>query len=109
MCPRRVYGAVSAFVDRLAGLRADAVLAEKPQLSAYSFKGADRRVIALFAPDENGRPVTVVSDATSAEIVDAMGNRGAAPTPARISTPAWLYPTYIFLHGATRAGIEGMP
>ncbi|MBM3496092.1 MAG: hypothetical protein FJX72_17495, partial [Armatimonadetes bacterium] len=108
-CPRRVYGAVSAFVDRLAGLTTDAVLCEKPQLFAYSFRGDDRRVVALFAPDEAGRKVTVVSDAKSAEVVDVMGNAAPAPAAGRVEAKAWLYPTYVVLHGATRVAVEGMP
>ena len=109
MCPRRAYGAVSGFVDHLAGLRADSVLCEKPQLFAYAFKGRDRRVLALFAPDESGRTVTVVSDATSAAVVDVMGNATPAGTPASIAVHAQLYPSYVILHAATKVRLEGLP
>jgi len=109
MCPRRAYGAVSALIDHLGGLRADSVLCEKQQLYAYAFQAGDRRAIALFAPDGSSRTVTVVSDAASAELVDVMGNATPAANPADVPVKTQLYPTYIILHGASKAHVDGVP
>lgn len=108
-CPRSVYGAISAFIDRLAGLKPEATLCEKPGLFAYQLSGERRRVVALFAPDEAGRKVTVVSDARSASVIDAMGNATPARSPGRVAVVAGLLPTYVELAGAAKVSVEGMP
>jgi hypothetical protein len=108
-CPRHAYAAVAAFCDVMAGLQPTRTHCEKRPLFAYEFAGADRRVVVLFAPDEGGRKVTIRSDATSAEMVDVMGNATAQPDPGNVAAQAWLYPTYVVLRGATKVVIEGAP
>ncbi len=95
--------------DQLAGLTPEAVLCENRQVFAYTFRATDRRVVALFAPDESRRTVTVVSDAALAEVMDVMGNVVPMKPADRFAVQVRLYPSYAVLHGATRVNLENLP
>lgn len=103
-CPRFVYGAVSAFLDRYAGCRFDRVLVESDNLNAYAFSSKGRRLVAAFAAKE---PVSLslISDAQRAAINDPMGNESPAENAKQVTFTAGEYPVTLAFHGATRVGL----
>ena len=104
-CPRFVYGAVSAFIDKYAGFRFERTLAETDNLHAYVFRNGDRRMVAVFAAKE---PATVRlrTDASKASLIDPMGNEKQIEAGPVISVAAGAYPQSIALwdsHGVELA------
>jgi hypothetical protein len=95
-CPRFVYGAVSAFIDKYAGFRFERTLAETDNLHAYVFRNGDRRMVAVFAAKE---PATVRlrTDASKASLIDPMGNEKQIEAGPVISVTAGAYPQSIAL------------
>ena len=106
MCPRFMYGAVAAFIDQLTGARFERTEVETDALHAYVFSTPDARLLALFAPNDQEREVTVASDATAAQVVDPMGNATAAENAAVVRVKAGLYPTLVRLDGASAVSVK---
>jgi hypothetical protein len=104
-CPRFMYGAIAALVDGYAGARFSRILRENRDLHAYEFIAGDRRLVALFAPENRDLTATVKSDARQAHLVDAMGNGSAAASAQDSRLAATLYPTTLVLEGATKVEI----
>lgn len=100
-CPRFVYGAASAFLDRYAGFRFDRILVESDNLHAYAFKSGGRKMIALFSI---GQPVQVrlETNAKSASLLDPMGNETPITDPKSITLTTGEYPQTVVLDGASK-------
>ncbi len=100
-CPRFVYGASAAFLDRYAGFSFRRTLAEDDNRHVYEF-GLDRqRMVAAFAVNSPVR-ITLKSDAGSATLLDVMGNETLFPVPSRVTVQAGEYPRSVRFVGATR-------
>jgi hypothetical protein len=106
LCPRFMYGAVGAFIDHLAGARFERIAAETDGLYAYVFATPDARVLALFAPNDQEREVTVESDGKAALSVDPMGNETPVENAALVRVKAGLYPTLVRCAGATTISVK---
>ncbi|MBI2300409.1 MAG: hypothetical protein HYU66_15950, partial [Armatimonadetes bacterium] len=101
-CPRFLYAGLAGLVDALAGCRRDAILKDDRLLHAYTFRAADRRVVALFTPDGAERDATLTSDAQAGVLVDAWGNASPLAGPRKVALTAGFLPVYVVLTGATR-------
>jgi hypothetical protein len=102
-CPRFSYGTVSAFCDWYAGSVFNVALAERNGLYIYEFHQGHKKVLSLYAAGEGSRPATIQTDATSALLVDAMGN--AAPldiVAGAIHVDVSAYPQTLILEGASK-------
>ena len=104
-CPRFMYGAIAALVDGYAGARFTRILREDRDLHAYEFTAGDKRLLALFAPENRDLAVIVKSDARRAQTVDAMGNATDAASAQGVKLTAGYYPTTLVLEGATKVEI----
>lgn len=99
-CPRFIYGALAALINRYAGAHFESILQETDHLHAYLFSAEGKRLVAAFVPYDGRRSLTLESDAFAVQIVDPMGN--ATPTPpGRVSIDVTFYPQTIVLEGAT--------
>lgn len=99
-CPRFVYGAVSAFLDRYAGFRFERIIRESDNLHAYEFRSGSRRMIAVFALKPPVK-VTLKTDARSATLLDPMGNESAISDAKRVTIQAGEYPQAVVLDEAS--------
>ncbi len=97
-CPRFVYGAASAFLDRYAGFRFERILRESETLRAYQFRSGNRLMIALFATKSPVK-IQIKSGASVAKLVDPMGNESPAADPKRVTILAGEYPLSVLLDG----------
>jgi hypothetical protein len=100
-CPRFVYGAVSAFLDRYAGFRFERVLKETESLHVYEFRSGNRRMVAAFAVRE-ATETRLNSDAKSAALVDPMGNETVLGDPRCVTLRVGDYPQSVVFDGASR-------
>jgi hypothetical protein len=105
-CPRFMYGAIAAIVDNYAGARFSRVITESPRLHAYEFTAEGKRLVALFAPDNNERSVTLETDAAAATLLDPMGNPTTIVDPKRITVTAQYYPQTLVLDRATQVTVK---
>lgn len=99
-CPRFIYGAASAFMDRYAGFRFEGILREDGNLHIYAFSQGRQRLIAAFAA-VSPVPIELKSDAGAATLIDAMGNGSPLPDPRRATIRAGDYPQSVLLDEAT--------
>jgi hypothetical protein len=106
MCPRFMYGTVAAFIDQFAGATFERVVTETDGLYAYVFATAGAKLLALFAPNDQDREVTVESDSSAAQVVDPMGNAAAVVPPGRVQVRVGLYASLIRLTGATVVSVK---
>lgn len=105
LCPRFVYGAVAAFMRTYAGARFDKTNLETRSLHVYQFSRDDDKLLACFAT-ELPRALTITSDATSATLIDEMGNAMKLKSPQRIELRADLFAQTLVLKGATTVRVE---
>ena len=99
-CPRFVYGAAAAFLDRYAGFRFERILRESEAVRAYEFRSGEQLMIALFAA-KSPVMVKVKSDAKAAALLDPMGNALPAGEPKLVTVQVGEYPVSVLLDGAT--------
>lgn len=99
-CPRFIYGASTAFLDKYAGFRFERTLVENDNLHVYEFRSGGQRIVAAFAVKSPAR-ITLRSDAASATLIDVMGNEFPLPETERINVQAEDYPQSVLFCGAT--------
>jgi len=105
MCPRFVYGAISALVDWYAEATFERILGESQHLNAYLFKSPDGLTLCAFVPHPGTTSFSLESDAMEVKKVDPMGN--VVPLGEELDNlSATFYPTTFLLQGATEAKIE---
>lgn len=104
-CPRFVYGAASAFLDRYAGYRFEKILLESENLYVYQFRKGESVLVSYFAAKS---PATVgfASDAKGVVLIDSMGNEKPSASGEVISVSAGGYPQAIVFSGATRVELN---
>jgi hypothetical protein len=103
-CPRWMYGAVGALVHAYAGATFEHTLVESPGLHAYLFRRGDDCLLALFAPDNVPKAVSVDADAEGAILIGPMGNEEAVSLDQPVT--AGLYPITIRLEGADPGAVS---
>jgi len=106
MCPRFLYGGVSALVDWYAGARFDAVLLETAQKHVYRFRRGDDVIIAAFTPSGGTQMVTLVAEVESCVSVDPMGNATPVEDASRVEVELGGYPATLVFSGAKRVEVE---
>lgn len=99
-CPRFVYGAASALLDKYAGFRFRQTLAEGDNLHAYEFFSGTRRMVAAFAA-KKPTDISLISDARSAVMIDPMGNETPLADAKRVKLQAGEYPQSVLLNGCS--------
>lgn len=107
-CPRFVYGAASAFLDKYAGFTFSRVLKETKNLHVYEFVSGKRRMIAAFAVNEPVE-ITLTCDARSAVLIDPMGNETPLSDPKTITLRAGEYPQSVALDAASSVDLSEQP
>jgi hypothetical protein len=90
-CPRFVYGAVSALLDRYAGCRFERISVEEPDLHAYVFRRGETRLLALFAP-RHPVDVLVTADTAARTVLDPMGNERCLSSVGGVRLRVGEYP-----------------
>lgn len=100
-CPRFVYGATSAFLDRYAGYKFERVIKESDNVHAYEFRRGKNRMVAFFAI--NGSvPVRFQTDARSVSLIDPMGNQTRIKGSNEVTVDAGEYPKTLVFNGAEK-------
>ncbi len=100
-CPRFVYGATSAFLDRYAGYKFERVIKESDNVHAYEFRRGKTRMVAFFAV--NGpTPIKIQTDAKSISLIDPMGNQTKIKTSHEVNVNAGEYPQTLVFSGAEK-------
>ncbi|MHB0998071.1 MAG: hypothetical protein ACYC27_02405 [Armatimonadota bacterium] len=99
-CPRYVYGAVSAFLDRYAGFKFEKVLKESDNLHAYLFKNGSRTMVSFFAVNKPAE-LKIESDAGNISLIDPMGNELIIENGRSINITADQYPKSLLLENAS--------
>lgn len=107
-CPRFIYGAASAFLDRYAGYQFARILCESPNVRAYQFASGDRQMIALFAA-KSPAEIRIKSDAVTARLIDPMGNESPAADPKLMTVQVGEYPVSVLLEGAAKVEVSEVP
>lgn len=105
MCPRFVFGTVSAMIDLYAGANFREVLIETNALHVYRLERDGRTLLTLFRPDDSRGEVSVQAAAPASHIVDAMGN-AAALGEREVKVNVGGYPTTIIWPDATGLLVE---
>jgi hypothetical protein len=99
-CPRYVYGAASAFLDKYAGFRFSRVLKETDNLFVYEFVSGKRSMVAAFAVKKPVQ-ITLTSDARSAVLIDPMGNETPLADAKKVTLQAGEFPQSVVFDGAS--------
>jgi len=100
-CPRFVYGATSAFLDRYAGYRFERVIKESDNVHAYEFRRGKTSMVAFFAVN-GSTSIKIQTDAKSVSLIDPMGNQTGINCSNEVVINAGEYPQTLVFSGAEK-------
>jgi len=106
LCPRFVYGALSAFLETYAGARFERMLVRTRDAFVGLFSRGGDRLVAAFVTHDGAATFVLQTDARAARLVDPMGNARPLADPASVEVRAGYLLTTLVLEGATRVDVK---